>query len=116
MTQRGEGRRLLVVEAGSIPTSSRARVESPGDLGGRGARDAYADPDRRVDRPTGPVLRGLILGAVLFSVLVAPVQELAPAIARRNGDGAHLLGFALTALAAGGLIGGWYAPGSTSAG
>jgi Transmembrane secretion effector len=52
-----------------------------------------------------PVLRGLILGAVLFSVLVAPVQELAPAIARRHGDGAHLLGLPLTALAAGGLVG-----------
>ena len=52
-----------------------------------------------------PILRGLILGAVLFSILVAPVQELAPAIARRHGDGAHLLGFLLTALAAGGLVG-----------
>jgi predicted MFS family arabinose efflux permease len=52
-----------------------------------------------------PILRGLILGAVLFSILVAPVQELAPAIARRHGEGAHLLGFLLTALAAGGLVG-----------
>lgn len=52
-----------------------------------------------------PILRGLILGAVLFSILVVPVQELAPAIARRHGDGAHLLGFLLTALAAGGLVG-----------
>jgi predicted MFS family arabinose efflux permease len=52
-----------------------------------------------------PILRGLILGAVLFSVLVGPLQELAPAIARRHGDGAHLLGFLLTALAAGGLVG-----------
>jgi predicted MFS family arabinose efflux permease len=52
-----------------------------------------------------PSLRGLLLGAVLFSILVAPVQELAPAIARRHGDGAHLLGFLLTGLAAGGLVG-----------
>jgi len=52
-----------------------------------------------------PILRSLILGAVLFSILVAPVQELAPAIARRHGEGAHLLGFLLTALAAGGLVG-----------
>jgi predicted MFS family arabinose efflux permease len=52
-----------------------------------------------------PILHGLILGAVLFSILVAPVQELAPVIAREHGDGAHLLGFLLTALAAGGLIG-----------
>jgi predicted MFS family arabinose efflux permease len=52
-----------------------------------------------------PIVRGLIVGAVLFSILVAPVQELAPAIARRHGDGAHLLGFLLTALAAGGLAG-----------
>jgi predicted MFS family arabinose efflux permease len=57
--------------------------------------------EARVD----PILRGLILGAVLFSILVAPVQELAPAIARRHGEGAHLLGFLLTALAAGGLAG-----------
>jgi predicted MFS family arabinose efflux permease len=52
-----------------------------------------------------PILRDLILGVVLFSILVAPVQELAPAIARRHGEGAHLLGFLLTALAAGGLVG-----------
>jgi predicted MFS family arabinose efflux permease len=52
-----------------------------------------------------PILRGLILGAVMFSILVAPIPELAPAIARRHGEGAHLLGFMLTALAAGGLIG-----------
>jgi predicted MFS family arabinose efflux permease len=52
-----------------------------------------------------PFIRDLILSAVLFSVLVAPVQELAPAIARRHGEGAHLLGFLLSALALGGLIG-----------
>jgi predicted MFS family arabinose efflux permease len=52
-----------------------------------------------------PILRVLILGAVLFSIFVGPVQELAPAIARRHGEGAHLLGFLLTALAAGGLLG-----------
>ena len=47
----------------------------------------------------------MILSATLFSVLVAPVQELAPAIARRHGEGAHLLGFLLSALALGGLVG-----------
>jgi predicted MFS family arabinose efflux permease len=52
-----------------------------------------------------PLIRDLILSVVLFSVLVAPVQELAPAIARRHGEGAHLLGFLLSALAVGGLIG-----------
>ncbi len=52
-----------------------------------------------------PLLRGLILAAVLVSVLVAPVQELAPVIARRHGDGAHLLGFLLSGLAVGGLLG-----------
>ena len=38
-------------------------------------------------------------------MIVAPVQELAPAIAKEHGHGAHLLGFMLTALAIGGLIG-----------
>lgn len=50
-------------------------------------------------------LRGVMLGSVIFSILVAPVQELAPAIADRHGEGAHLLGFLLAALAAGGLVG-----------
>ncbi len=52
-----------------------------------------------------PLLRGLVIGTVLFAVFVAPVQELAPAIARRHGDGAHLLGFLLSGLAVGGLLG-----------
>jgi predicted MFS family arabinose efflux permease len=51
-----------------------------------------------------PLLRAMFTGAILFSVIVAPIQELAPAIAKRHGDGAHLLGFLLSALAAGGLI------------
>jgi predicted MFS family arabinose efflux permease len=67
----------------------------------RHARLRAAVSEARLD----PMLRALILGAVLFSILVTPVQELAPAIARRHGDGAHLLGFLLTALAAGGLLG-----------
>jgi len=75
-------------------------------------RSAGAAPHRRTriraavsEARLDPIIRGLILGAVLFSILVAPVQELAPAIARRHGEGAHLLGFLLTALAAGGLAG-----------
>jgi predicted MFS family arabinose efflux permease len=67
----------------------------------RHTRIRAAVSEARID----PILRGLILGAVMFSILVAPVQELAPAIARRHGEGAHLLGFMLTALAAGGLAG-----------
>jgi predicted MFS family arabinose efflux permease len=74
---------------------------SAGTTSHRRTRIRAAVSEARVD----PMLRGLILGAVLFSVLVAPIQELAPAIARRHGEGAHLLGFLLTALAAGGLVG-----------
>jgi predicted MFS family arabinose efflux permease len=51
------------------------------------------------------VLRALFAGTILFSILVAPIQELAPAIANRHGDEAHLLGFLLSGLALGGLIG-----------
>ena len=51
------------------------------------------------------ILRGLILGTVLFSILVAPVQELR----RRSLAGTEMapicLVFLLTALAAGGLVG-----------
>jgi len=52
-------------------------------------------------------LRVLLEIALVFSLIVAPIQELAPVIARSQGDGAHLLGFMLAALAAGGLLGNW---------
>jgi MFS family permease len=52
-----------------------------------------------------PLLRNFLIIALTFSVTVGPIQELAPAIARSQGDGAHLLGFMLAALAAGGLVG-----------
>ncbi len=84
----------VIVMVASLPASAGATLH-------RAARIRTAVSEARVD----PILRGLILGAVLFSLLVAPIQELAPAIARRHGDGAHLLGFLLTALAAGGLVG-----------
>jgi predicted MFS family arabinose efflux permease len=51
-----------------------------------------------------PVLRTIFPVLLLFTVLVGPVQELAPALARRYGGGAHLLGFLLSALAVGGMI------------
>ena len=84
----------VIVMVATLPASAGAAPR------GR-TRIRTAVAEARVD----PILRGLILGAVLFSILVAPVQELAPAIARRHGEGAHLLGFLLTALAAGGLVG-----------
>lgn len=54
-----------------------------------------------------PLLRVFLIVALTFSLTVAPIQELAPAIARSQGDGAHLLGFMLAALAVGGLAGNW---------
>lgn len=50
-------------------------------------------------------LRDLLAGAAMFALIVGPIQELAPTIARAQGTGAHLLGFLLAALALGGLIG-----------
>jgi MFS family permease len=84
----------VIVVVASLPSSAGA---APGQRN----RVRAAICEARLD----PFLRGLIMGAVIFSILVAPVQELAPAIAGRHGDGAHLLGFLLTALAAGGLVG-----------
>jgi MFS family permease len=46
------------------------------------------------------------LGATAaFALLVGPIQELAPVIAHRHGSGAHVLGYLLAALAAGGMVG-----------
>jgi MFS family permease len=62
---------------------------------------------------TGVVLRGILLGIVLFSTLVAPVQELAPVIAKRHAEGAALLGILLSALAAGSIAGAALRPRAT---
>src|SRR3954451_1797407 len=48
---------------------------------------------------------GILVALVLFALLVGPVQELSPAIAKDHGNGAHILGYLLAALAAGGLVG-----------
>jgi predicted MFS family arabinose efflux permease len=47
----------------------------------------------------------VLVALVLFALLVGPLQELSPAIARDQGNGAHILGYLLAALAAGGLVG-----------
>jgi hypothetical protein len=52
-----------------------------------------------------PVLGIVVVGVLTFALLVAPIEQLAPAIARRHGEGAHLLGFLLAGLAAGGILG-----------
>jgi MFS family permease len=49
-------------------------------------------------------LRDLMIGAGLFSLVVAPIQELAPSIAAANGKGAHLLGFLLATMALGAIV------------
>jgi predicted MFS family arabinose efflux permease len=51
-----------------------------------------------------PFLRRIIPVVLVFSVFVGPVQELAPAISHRFGHEAHLYGFMISGLAAGGLI------------
>jgi predicted MFS family arabinose efflux permease len=52
-----------------------------------------------------PLLGVVLVGSLTFAILVAPVEELAPAIAHRHSEGAHVLGFLLGGLAAGGIIG-----------
>jgi predicted MFS family arabinose efflux permease len=52
-----------------------------------------------------PLLGVVLLGSITFAILVTPVESLAPAIAHRHGEGAHVLGFLLGGLAVGGLIG-----------
>jgi hypothetical protein len=52
-----------------------------------------------------PVLGIVIVGSLTFALLVAPIEQLAPVIARRHGEGAHLIGFLFAGLAAGGIVG-----------
>ena len=57
-----------------------------------------------------PLLGGILLTIGAFSAFVAPVQELAPVIAREHGSGAHLVGLLLGALAFGGVLGSLLVP------
>ena len=52
-----------------------------------------------------PVLGIVIVGSLTFALLVAPIEQLAPVIARRHGEGAHLIGFLFAGLATGGILG-----------
>ena len=74
------------------------------------------DPKGRAHEPTGlraavrharmiPMLATILITIGVFSASVAPIQELAPVIASRQGSGAHLVGFLLGALALGGVLG-----------
>ena len=74
------------------------------------------DPKGRAHEPTGlraalhhariiPLLATILITIGVFSAFVAPIQELAPVIASRDGSGAHLVGFLLGALALGGVLG-----------
>ncbi|HEX3317011.1 MAG TPA: hypothetical protein VHR88_03265 [Solirubrobacteraceae bacterium] len=58
----------------------------------------------------------ILVALILFALLVGPVQELAPAIAKDHGNGAHILGYLLGALAAGGLVGNFLIGRPTSTG
>ena len=51
-----------------------------------------------------PLVRGVLLGAATFFVLVGPIQSLMPKIAAEHGESAMYLGFLLTGVAIGALI------------
>jgi hypothetical protein len=52
-----------------------------------------------------PMLEIVIGGSLTFALLVAPIEQLAPVIAHRHGEGAQLIGFLFAGLAAGGIVG-----------
>ena len=51
-----------------------------------------------------PLVRGVLLGAATFFVLVGPIQALMPKIAAEHGENAMYLGILLTGIAVGALI------------
>jgi MFS family permease len=51
-----------------------------------------------------PLVRGVLLGAATFFVLVGPIQSLMPKIAAEHGENAMYLGLLLTGVAVGALI------------
>jgi predicted MFS family arabinose efflux permease len=87
---------VVVAALLSLPASAGGGERKPGS---HGLMHAFAIVRAR------PVVLGILLGTAVFATLAAPLQELAPAIAKRVDEGAHILGFMLGALAIGGMIG-----------
>ena len=58
-------------------------------------------------------IRTLVIGIAVFATVVAPLAELAPVIARRHDESAHVIGYLLAAMSVGGITGnlaiGWLA-------
>ena len=63
-----------------------------------------------------PAARRLLVGVGIFTALAAPVQELAPAMAKEVGAGPRGLGLLLGAMGAGALVGAWLLERLTAAG
>ncbi len=76
----------------------------PRDIGKARHAKGGLGPAVRAARAS-PLLTAVLLAVGAVTLLVAPVQELAPAIADRYGSGAHIVGFLLGALAGGGVLG-----------
>lgn len=85
---------VIVVALLGLPRDARPKAAAPLRAGLQALRSA-------------PGIAELGLLVVAFMTLVTPLQELAPVIARRHGDGGHLLGFLVASLAAGGVAGAW---------
>ena len=78
----------------SLPPAARRARDA-----GHGLRPALEAAHR------GSTLSILLGATAVFALLVGPIQELAPVIASRQDDSAHVLGLMLAALAAGGILG-----------
>jgi predicted MFS family arabinose efflux permease len=85
---------IMVVAIASLPVAVTAKPPGSGNL-----REAVDEARHH------PPLPEILLGIGLFSLLVAPIQELAPALAREHGDSAHYISYLLSSLAAGGVVG-----------
>jgi predicted MFS family arabinose efflux permease len=87
----------LVAALLTLPAGTRRRPAGHR----RGVRPAMAFARR------DPASRRLLVGMAVFCALAAPVQELAPVVARRLGDGPGALGALLGAMGGGALAGVW---------
>ena len=86
----------FVAVAGAMTRVPARRIATRAGIGLREAIRRAAHHD---------VLRDLLLVVLFVSLLIAPIGQLTPVLARDHGEGAHWVGFLLTAMAVGGIIG-----------
>lgn len=100
----------FAINAVSFAAVILVMVFLPRDIGAKAERPAGESVSlRQALRATRtiPLVTLFFAATLVFFALVGPIEQLAPVIAQRHGEGAEVIGYLLSALALGSIVGTW---------